>query len=145
MVYKHPALLGFLAAATLVLAACGSAEPAQVPPARIITVTGSHVPELQLTGRAVQRLGITTQPVRAAAGPGVREVVPYSAVVYDTDGSAWAYVNTASRVYRRAAIAVAEVQGDVALLSSGPPVGAAVVTVGAAELLGTEYNISGEE
>jgi hypothetical protein len=33
----------------------------------------------------------------------------------------------------------------VALLSAGPPAGTQVVTVGAAELLGTEYNISGEE
>jgi hypothetical protein len=33
----------------------------------------------------------------------------------------------------------------MALLSGGPPVGAQVVTVGSAELLGTEYNISGEQ
>ena len=71
--------------------------------------------------------------------------MPYSAVVYDTDGSTWTYVNTAARVYQRKPITVTEIDGDIAQLSAGPPVGTAVVTVGAAELLGTEYNISGEE
>jgi hypothetical protein len=72
-------------------------------------------------------------------------VIPYSAVVYDTDGSTWTYVNTAARTYVREPVTVTAIQDQVALLSAGPPVGTAVVTVGAAELLGTEYNISGEE
>jgi hypothetical protein len=82
---------------------------------------------------------------QAPAGTGAREVIPYSAVVYDTDGSTWTYVNTAPRTYVRAPITVAAISGNIALLSAGPPAGTAVVTVGAAELLGTEYNISGEE
>jgi hypothetical protein len=72
-------------------------------------------------------------------------VIPYSAVVYDTDGSTWAYVNTAAKTYERKPITVTEIDGTTALLSAGPAVGTAVVTVGAAELLGTEYDISGEE
>jgi hypothetical protein len=66
-------------------------------------------------------------------------------VVYDTDGSSWTYVNTAPRTYVREPIVITRIEGSVAVLSSGPPLGAAVVTVGAAELLGTEYNISGEQ
>jgi hypothetical protein len=110
-------------------------------------VAGSQIPQLQLTERAVQRLGIVTQPVRqaATAGQPAREVIPYSAVVYDTDGSTWTYVNTATDVYQRKPITVNQIDGEVALLSAGPPAGTQVVTVGAAELLGTEYNISGEE
>ena len=42
-------------------------------------------------------------------------------------------------------ITVAAIKGHSALLSSGPTVGARVVTVGAPELLGAEYDISGEE
>jgi len=72
-------------------------------------------------------------------------VIPYSAVVYDHDGSTWTYVNTAARTYERKPITVAGIDGDIAQLSAGPPAGTEVVTVGAAELLGTEYNISGEE
>jgi hypothetical protein len=145
---KHLSVAGLVIGAATVLAGCGTAAPAEAPPAVTVPVPGSPVPKLQLTERAVQRLGIMTQPVREAAAAGRRagpEVIPYSAVVYDTDGSTWTYVNTAARTYLRRPITVTEIDGDVALLSAGPPVGAAVVTVGAAELLGTEYNISGEE
>ena len=54
-------------------------------------------------------------------------------------------MNTAATTYQRKPITVTEIDGAVAQLSAGPPAGSAVVTVGAAELLGTEYNISGEE
>jgi hypothetical protein len=133
----------------VILAGCGSTTPAAgAPPATVTPIAGSQVQRLQLTGQAIDRLGITTQSVRAAGAAGktgVREVIPYSAVVYDTDGSAWTYVNTAPRTYVRQPITVVAIKDNLALLSAGPPAGAAVVTVGAAELLGTEYNISGEE
>jgi hypothetical protein len=150
MSMKHPATASVLVGAALLLSACGTAAvTAGAPPATIISVAGSQIPRLQLTSGAIQRLGIATQPVRtapaAAAGDGAREVIPYSAVVYDTDGSTWTFVNTSAGTYRREPITVNAVSGEVALLSAGPPVGARVVTVGAAELLGTEYNISGEE
>jgi hypothetical protein len=153
MSMKRSARAGLLAAAAAVLTGCGTAASAEVPPATVTPIAGSQVSLLQLTGQAIHRLGITTQPVRelpAAAGKaparaGVRTVVPYSAVLYDTDGSTWAYVNTAARTYVRQPIKIDAIQGRVAVLSSGPPAGAAVVTVGAPELLGTEYDISGEE
>jgi hypothetical protein len=139
---------GCLAASALALAACGTAPaPELTSPARVVPVAGSSVPRLVLTPGAVQRLGIQTQPVAAAAPPaaGAAEVIPYAAVVYDTDGSSWTYVQTAADTYMRQRITVTVIRGEVALLSAGPPVGAPVVTVGSAELLGTEYNISGEE
>ena len=146
MSIKHPAIASLLAGAALILSACGTAVPADAPPAAIIPVAGSQIPRVQLTSAAVQRLGITTQPVRAAAArTGAREVIPYPAVVYDTDGSTWTYVNTTARTYVRQPVTIAAISGNVALLSAGPPAGARVVTVGSAELLGTEYNISGEE
>ena len=144
---KHLSAAGLVIGAAAILAGCATATPEQAPPALIKPVAGSQIPQLQLTGRAVQRLGIVTQPVRQtrAAGRPAHEVIPYSAVVYDTDGSTWTYVNTAARTYERKPITVTEIDGAVAQLSAGPPAGTAVVTVGAAELLGTEYNISGEE
>ena len=149
MSMKHLAVIGLMAGAAVILAGCGSGAPADVPPATVTQIAGSQVARLQLTGRAIQRLGIVVQPVRAAPAvkgqTGVREVMPYSAVVYDTDGSAWTYTNTAARTYVRQPITIAAIQGGIAVLSAGPPVGTAVVTVGAAELLGTEYDISGEE
>jgi hypothetical protein len=144
---KHLSVAGLVIGAAAILAGCATATPAQTPPALIKPVVGSPIPQLQLTERAVQRLGIVTQPVRptTTAGQPAHEVIPYSAVVYDTDGSTWAYVNTAARTYERKPITVTEIDGTTALLSAGPAVGTAVVTVGAAELLGTEYDISGEE
>jgi hypothetical protein len=144
---KHVSMAGLVIGAAAILSGCATATPAETPPALIKPVAGSQIPQLQLTERAVQRLGIVTQPVRPTitAGQPDREVIPYSAVVYDTDGSTWTYVNTAARTYEREPISVADIEGEVALLSAGPPAGSAVVTVGAAELFGTEYNISGEE
>jgi hypothetical protein len=149
---KHPALACLVAGAAAILTGCGTADPAPPPPATVVQVPGSPVARLHLTSRAVQRLGIATQPVQAggaagkAAGSGsTAGNEPYSAVVYDTDGSTWTYVNTAAGTYMREPITIATIQGDTAVLSSGPRAGAAVVTVGAAELLGTEDNISGEQ
>ena len=145
---KHLPVAGLVIGATAILTGCGAAAPALTPPAVVLHVPGSQVPRLQLTERAIQRLGIVTQPVREKTTAGHRagpEVIPYSAVVYDTDGSTWTYVNTAARTYQRKPITVTANDGGTAVLTAGPPVGAPVVTVGAAELLGTEYNISGEE
>ena len=144
---KHLSVAGLVIGAAAMLAGCATATPAETPPAQIKPVAGSQIPQLQLTERAVQRLGIVTQPVRptTTAGHAAREFIPYSAVVYDTDGSTWTYVNTAARTYERKPITVTEIDGAAALLSAGPAAGTPVVTVGGAELLGTEYDISGEE
>jgi len=144
---KHLSVAGLVIGAAAILAGCATATPAETPPALIKPVAGSQIPQLQLTERAVQRLGIVTQPVQpsATAGQPAREAIPYSAVVYDHDGSTWTYVSTAADTYQRKPITVTEIDGAVAVLSAGPPAGTQVVTVGAAELLGTEYNISGEE
>ena len=143
---KHLSVAGLVIGAAAILAGCATATPAETPPAVIKPVAGSQIPQLQLTERAVQRLGIVTQPVRqTTAGRTAHEVIPYSAVVYDHDGSTWTYVNTAARTYERKPITVTEIDGAAALLSAGPAAGTPVVTVGGAELLGTEYDISGEE
>jgi hypothetical protein len=150
MFTKNLLAAGLAAAVGCVLAGCGGAgSQTDPPPATLKAIPGSPVKEVLLTARAEQRLGIATQPVRAAAGPfgrpGSHEVIPYSAVVYDNDGSTWTYVNTTGRTFVRQPIVINAIQGTEAVLNRGPAVGAAVVTVGAPELLGTEYNISGEQ
>jgi len=144
-------LLACLAAAAgIALAGCAAAAgQTDPPPASLRAIPGSPVKEVLLTAQAEQRLGIVTQPVRAAAGPsrgrGGREVILYSAVVYDNDGSTWTYVNTTGRTFVRQPIVINAIQGSEAVLDRGPAVGVPVVTVGAPELLGTEYDISGEQ
>src|SRR5215472_7491179 len=138
------------AAALAVLAGCGHQAPTLRPPATLTKIPGSAVQQVQLSGVAVRDLGIATTAVRVATvavgdKSAPHEVIPYAAVVYDTRGSSWAYVVIAPRTYRREPITVIDIRGATAVLAKGPAVGAAVVTVGAPELLGTEYNISGEQ
>jgi CzcA family heavy metal efflux pump len=71
-----------------------------------------------------------------------RIVVPYAAVIYDTQGETWVYTNPESRVFVRWPIVVDYIEDELAFLSVGPPSGTAVVTVGAAELFGTETGVS---
>ena len=69
-------------------------------------------------------------------------VAPWSAVVFDIYGGSWVYVQTASRTYIRQRVEVEFVDksGDepLAVLRSGPEVGAEIVTVGASEIFSTE-------
>src|SRR5262245_15725562 len=148
---KSPASVASVAAAALFLTGCAAASAGQEPsPAVVKSIPGSAIKQLQLTEQAIHRLGITTVAVRTGQAAvdgrrGTYKLIPYSAVVYDNDGSTWAFVNTGPRTFVRQRITTGEIQGSTAVLAAGPAPGAAVVTVGAPELLGTEYNISGEE
>jgi len=68
-----------------------------------------------------------------------RKVVPTSAVLYDAKGKTWVYTNPEPLVFVRHAVSIDYIDGDRAVLLDGPASGTAVVTVGSAELLGTEY------
>jgi hypothetical protein len=70
-----------------------------------------------------------------------RKLIPYAAVVYDTHGDTWAYTSSEPRTFVRHRVVVDYIEGDRAVLSEGPPTGTAVVTVGGAELLGTEFGV----
>lgn len=82
-------------------------------------------------------------PSTNAAAPATttRRVVPFAAVLYQPSGEASLYVNTAPLLYERQAVTVDYVIGDLAVLSSGPPPGTPVVTVGAPELSGIEFGV----
>lgn len=68
--------------------------------------------------------------------------LPWSAVVHDINGGTWVYENTAPQTYVRRRVQVAHVVEGVAVLKSGPTVGAKVVTEGAVELFGTEFGFA---
>jgi hypothetical protein len=134
-----------LAAVALTLASCHEQAPAtaKVKPATVEHIEGSEFARLTLTERAAQRLRIQTAAVRevATTRAGRRSVVPYAAVLYDAHGSTWVYVSPDSLRYVRHKIDVDYIDGEQAVLSSGPPVGTQVVTVGALQLFGTEFEI----
>jgi multidrug efflux pump subunit AcrA (membrane-fusion protein) len=68
--------------------------------------------------------------------------VPASAVVFDIQGDTWVYRRLAPRTYKRARVLLRHFVEDVAVLASGPPVDAEIVTAGAQELFGAETGFS---
>ena len=66
--------------------------------------------------------------------------VPYAAIIYDHGGDTWVYTNPEPEVFVRAAVVVDRIDGDTAHLSEGPEPGTSVVTLGAAELYGAEFD-----
>jgi hypothetical protein len=70
-----------------------------------------------------------------------RQVIPYSAVLYDLNGETWVYTNPEPLVFVRQPVSVDYIEGDLAVLSDGPPAGTQVATVGVAELYGADTGV----
>ncbi len=86
--------------------------------------------------RPGQRLGVTL----SLRGKTESLTVPWSAVVYDINGGAWVYENTAPQTYVRRRIEISRVVNSLAALSRGPAAGTKIATTGVAELFGTEFS-----
>lgn len=65
--------------------------------------------------------------------------VPRASVVYDASGSAWVYVCAGEDAYQRARIDPLRVAGERVVFERGPDTGTCVVSVGAAEIFGSEF------
>jgi hypothetical protein len=144
---RSSGLAALLVPAGLALAGCaaGTAQgqgPAVENPAAVEQASDGGPGVVTLSAAAVDRLAIETAPV--ADSDGVL-TIPYAAVVYEPDGTSWAYVETGPRTYQRQAIEIDGVSGDEVTLTSGPPADTPVVVQGAAELVGVETGIDGEE
>lgn len=117
----------------------------KVEPAQMEHIEGSELSKLTLTEKAAKRLDIETTKVKEVTTSDkdvfLQKIVPYSSVLYDTDGNTWVYTNPNPLVFIRQEIKVATIEGQKAFLSEGPSTGVAIVTQGAAELLGTEYHV----
>jgi len=138
-----------IVAVALVAGGCSSTSSPETraeDPASVEQVSGADVARITLSSDAARRLDIQTVPVRTFGRDprGGELLIPYAAVLYDPDGATWAYTRSAPLVFERASISVERIDGDSAVLSAGPTPGTEVVTIGAAELLGTEYEV-GEE
>ena len=134
--------------AVLPLAACGGEEEAAAAePATVELVEGSDdLYEITLTADAAERLDLQTTAVRAEGrGADERTIVPYSAIVYETDGETWVYTSPEELKFVRDHVVVEEIDGDRAVLSEGPAAGTEVVTVGVAELFGAEHGIGADD
>jgi hypothetical protein len=107
-------------------------------PAQIAAIDGSKVKQLTLTEKAAKRLDIQTGEVAEGSG---KLTAPYSSVVYDPGGETWVYTVPKPLTYVRQKVVIETISGDKAYLKSGPTPGTAVVTVGVAELYGTEKGL----
>jgi hypothetical protein len=123
------------------LSACAgkSAAPSEAAPAHLEPIADTGIARVTLTEKAFERLGIQTAPVLVGAAR--QSVVPYAAILYDVEGGTWVYANPAPLTFVRERVAVERIEGERALLSDGPAVGAEVVTVGVSELYGAEFEV----
>ncbi len=131
----------------LVIISCQDAADnyVKIEPAHLEHVDGTDLHELTLTEKAVERLDIRTSEVNLEliehSEARERLIVPYSSIIYDSHGHVWVYTNPEPLTYVRHEVKVDFIEGNIAVLHDGPPVGTKVVTVGAAELYGTEYEV----
>lgn len=116
----------------------GEAVAAGPAPARVEPLGKTGLSRVILTPRAAERLGLETALVRAR---GSQVLVPYSALLYDENGKTWVYTRPKRLTFVRAPVTVAMIRRDDAILSAGPRAGTVVATVGAAELLGAEFEV----
>jgi hypothetical protein len=121
----------------LPLSACApaAAPEEETKPVTLEPVTGTDLNRITLTEEAAKRLDVQTAEVHEADG---KMAVPYASILYEANGNTWVYVNVAPLVFVRQAIVIDSINGDEAILSKGPDSGSTVVTVGAAELYGSE-------
>jgi hypothetical protein len=106
---------------------------------------GLDATRITLTEEAAARLDIQTDSVRDEQVNGLQQrVIPYAALLYDAEGNTWTYTNAAPLTFVRQAITVDRIEGDLVVLTKGPALGTAVVTVGATELYGSESEFEEE-
>jgi hypothetical protein len=127
--------------AVLMLTACGEAtteESGGSEPYTLELIEGTDIARVILTARGAERVGIETAAVASVGG---LVTVPASAVWIDVDGVEWVYTNPEPLTFVREEISVDRYEGDAAMLSDGPAAGTPIVTVGVAELIGSEFGV----
>jgi hypothetical protein len=139
--------LGFVVAVAAAASLVGCAE-VEVPlaepyePAHLESTGPDQPARVILTEEAQHRVQLQTTLVKAH---GADVSLDHAALVYDKKGKPWVFTVIGPLTYIRAAVGIKEVnENNVVILSSGPPAGTEVVTVGAIELWGTELGIAGK-
>jgi hypothetical protein len=118
--------------------------------AEVQPIEGTELSRVVLSDEAAERLDVQTAPVEEldeASADGqitVHKVIPYAALRYDVDGETYVYTSPEPLTFVRAPVTVDQFKDDNVILSEGPDAGTAVVTVGAAELYGAEFEFEEE-
>jgi len=137
MKHINRCLLVMLVFAGLLLSACGAntAAPTKTPPSKLEPIEGTDLSKVILTEKAAQRIGVETVPASGSE-------VPYAAVIYDIEGNTWIYTSPEPLTFVREQIVIDHIEGDTAFLAESLPGELNVVTVGVAEIYGTETGVS---
>ena len=68
-------------------------------------------------------------------------IVPYSSLIYDSNGNTYVFRSLSPLTYTEVPISVDHISGTSVYLLRGPRAGARVVTVGAEELFGVQTGV----
>jgi hypothetical protein len=140
-------ILVFVTTLALLISACGQGTAPESAtdegPVQVEDIAGSDLKRVTLSDDAVERIGVETAPVTAA--PGGRVIVPAATVLYDQDGRAWVFTEPEHDVFVREPVTIIGTNGNDTILSAGPAADTPVVTVGVAELYGSELGVGDPE
>ena len=96
-------------------------------------------PKITLSAEAIKRLDIASRAFpRDRDG---KQTVPISALIYDTQGQAWVYIEREPSIFHREHIRVAQARNEYMRIESNFADYFRIVTQGAAELNGAESGI----
>lgn len=123
-------------------ASAGAADPSAPPAARMVHLGGSKDPSVVLSPAGARRIGVQTAKVAGGSSGDLR--FPYSALVYEPDGTPAVYVSVGPLEYTRYFVTVDSISGGTVYVRSGVRNGMNVVIQGAEELLGAQNGV-GEE
>jgi hypothetical protein len=121
----------------VLLSACGpkTSTAEFIPPSKLEPIEGTDLSKVILTEKAAERIGVET--VLASGNE-----VPYAAVIYDIEGNTWVYTQPEPLTFVRVPIVIENIEGDTAILAESLSSELNVVTVGVAEIYGTETGVS---
>ena len=149
MKQRYAWAIGALMIGSVALSGCSggasAAGAASAAPDTIVHLAGANPTRETLTADAAKRLGIQMASVSATTYNGATEqVVPYASIIYDTQGATWVYAGDGPLSFVREPVTIDDIQGDQVVIKDGPAAGSLVVTTGAEELYGAEFEFQEE-
>lgn len=131
-------LVTAVAIGALLLPACQEAPSSDYSfdsePWTVEPIEGTDLARVTLTSDGARRIGLETAPLHG-------ESVPATAIWIDVEGQAWVYTAQEPLTFVREAVDVKRYVEDRAVLNDAPADGTEIVTVGIAELIGSEFGI----
>ena len=139
---KNPWIIVILALAVLQFWGCRKHHDHHFEhPSSVEEIEGSEFSRVILTEKAIERIDLQTGIVEEVRLSPPRLTTPYASLIYGPHGETWVYTMPEPRTFIRATVVVDYIEGDLAVLKSGPPPGTIVVTVAAAEVYGSEFEV----